>query len=340
MCPSATTDITAAGGITATKPIMHIQGSGGAVDITANPQIAAGTSGQILILEGTSDTNTVQLDNGNGLHLHGDAILGDDDIIVLYQGTSEWEEITRNFKMFDVAWSFKSPAGASGTFYYGGFYDHAATDNDFNPAVTFGTANASHASHFYLVQAAGASGGTDTVIRVTGTTIDDQGNRTAAATVDITVDDAGAAGTYYETTEKWLGQVSIEKQSGPDLLCNYGFCKYWDHNNTNFKVRGVEATWLGGANDGSANIGLRHHKATGWTYNNGAAATPPPYIADMNTDHNTEINIVNGENGAWKRDNLTTSVEGSGSEGTIFEVVTSANKAFDLGNLLLRVREA
>jgi hypothetical protein len=60
----------------------------------------------------------------------------------------------------------------------------------------------------------------------------------------------------------------------------------------------------------------------------------------MNTDHNTEINIVNGEQGDWNRDNLNIDVMGSNSEGTIFEVTTSANKAFDLGNILLRVRTA
>jgi hypothetical protein len=338
--PSSTIDITAAGGITVTKPIMHIQGDGGAVIVTANPQIAAGTAGQILILEGKSDANTVELNNGNGLNIHGKAVLGDDDIIILYQGSSTWEEITRNFVMSEKAWAFKSPSGSTGTFYYGGYYDFGATDNDFNPSINFGTANSSYAAHFFAVQAAGAAGGVDTVIRITGTSITDAGVRTAGDTQDLTIADDGAAGTYYETSKKWIGQIAIVKVSGPDLLCNYGFCKYWDNNNNDFKIRGVEATWLGGANDGGANIGVRHHKTTGWTYNAGAAPTPPAYVSDMNTDHNTEINIVNGEQGDWNRDNLNIDVMGSNSEGTIFEVTTSANKAFDLGNILLRVRTA
>jgi len=238
----------------------------------------------------------------------------------------------------EVSWSFKSPSGASGTFYYGGYYIFGATDNDFNPSTTLGTANASYAAHAFLVQAAGASGGVDTVIRVTGTSITDAGVRTAADTEDLTVDDAGAAGTYYETSKKWIGQVTIAKQSGPDLLCNYGFCKYWDNHNTDFRLVGVEIVWLGGANDATPDFGIRHHKATGWTYNNGATPTPPAYVVDMNTDHNTEIQTVSGEDGAWKRDNLTESVNGASSEGIIFEVVTSANKAFDLGNILLKIR--
>lgn len=48
--------------------IMYIKGSSGAVDMSANPQIAAGTrDGQRLVLMFTSDTDTVFLDNGNGL---------------------------------------------------------------------------------------------------------------------------------------------------------------------------------------------------------------------------------------------------------------------------------
>lgn len=340
LSPSATVAITAAGGITATKPVMHVQGSGGPIDITANPQIAAGTAGQLLILEGKSDTNTITLDNGNGLLIHGRAILGDDDIIVLYMGSTAWEEITRNFPEKEISWGFESPAATTGDFYFAGFYDHGAAADDFNPGITHGVANCSNAAHFFLVQAAGAGGGTDTVVRITGTTIDDQGNRTAAVNVDITVDDDGSAGDYYETDEKFLGQVSVTKLSGPDLLCNYGFAKYWDNNNTNYKITGVEAVWLASANDPDANIIAVHHQATGWTYNAGAPADHSANIADMRADHVTEVNLVNNENGAWKRDNLNVSIGGGNGEGFILHIVTTKNKAFEQGTFLLRVRPA
>lgn len=235
------------------------------------------------------------------------------------------------------AFTFSSPSGGSGVTYAGGHYRFGATDNDFNPSITFGTANGAYGDHIFLVAAAGGSGGTDTVIRVTGTSMQDDTTRTTGDTEDLTVDDAGSAGAYYETAKKWVGQVTIEKISGPDLLCNYGGAKYWDDNNEDFKIEGVEVTWLGGANDGSANLLLRHHKATGWTYNNGAAPTPPTAIADMNSDYVTEINVINGEEGAWKQTNLTTNVEGSGSEGMLLEIITSANKTFEIGNFLVRV---
>ena len=57
----------------------------------------------------------------------------------------------------------------------------------------------------------------------------------------------------------------------------------------------------------------------------------------MATDHSTEDQVVKDENGAWKRDNLNEEILGGDGEGTIFEVVTTANKTFELGNILLRV---
>src|SRR4029079_304424 len=56
-------NITAAGGIAPAgkwEEVIFVQGNGGAIDITANPQIAAGTVvGQTLMLIGRSSTNTL-----------------------------------------------------------------------------------------------------------------------------------------------------------------------------------------------------------------------------------------------------------------------------------------
>jgi hypothetical protein len=73
------------------------------------------------------------------------------------------------------SWAFKSRVNASGTNYIGGFYIFGASANDFNPSIPLGTANLSYAAHVLLVQAAGGGGGTDTTIRVTGTSITDLG---------------------------------------------------------------------------------------------------------------------------------------------------------------------
>ena len=95
--PSGDTAITAAGGITVTRKIMRVAGSGGAIDITADPQIVAGVDGQFVIVQGTHDTNTVTLDNGTGLALSAQIILAaNDNITLMYDsGETAWIETSR-----------------------------------------------------------------------------------------------------------------------------------------------------------------------------------------------------------------------------------------------------
>ena len=288
--------------------------------IKANTTITITHNASIIVLSGEVDFTMM---DGNTLTL----AMFDDQV---------WHEISRNVAVpTEKSWTFDSPAGGFGTFYFGGFYEFAATDDDFSGSPTFGTANSSRAAHFFYVL--GATTVDNLTLRVTGTSIDNQGNRATSAIEQITFTNGTLANTYKETTKKWLGQVTITVVAGTAKTCNYGFTKYWDSNNSNFKIIGVEATWLGGANDASPNIKLRHHKDTGWTFNSGAAATPPTEVVAMATDHSTEDQVVKDENGAWKRDNLNEEILGGNGEGTIFEIVTTANKTFELGNLLLRV---
>lgn len=99
--------ITAVGGITPSNSIttdldiknyyMQVVGSG-AVDITADPQITASTNGKILTLEGTSDTNTVQLDDASELELTTSKyILKKGYVITLVYDSdkSAWVEVSR-----------------------------------------------------------------------------------------------------------------------------------------------------------------------------------------------------------------------------------------------------
>jgi len=103
--PSSTYSITAAGGITAAmllaNGIIRIDGDSGAIDITADPQIAAGvTDGQIIRFIGQHDTNTVTFDDGTGLQLAGaaSAVLGSGDTLELWwdSGLSVYVEAGRS----------------------------------------------------------------------------------------------------------------------------------------------------------------------------------------------------------------------------------------------------
>jgi hypothetical protein len=319
---------------------MRIEGSGGPVTITAVPAVATGTplNGEKLILQGSSDTNTVTLNDGTGLHVHGTQVLRNHDMIELVYHTeeSEWQELSRNNPTTDKSFAFSSPAGTSGIFYAGGFYEFFSGNDDFSPGATsFGTASTAKAAHFFVVL--GAITDDELTIRVTGTSITDAGVRTTSDTQDIVIPISTAADTYFETSKKWLGQISIQVQSGTAKDCNYGFCKYWDDRNTNFILSAIEATWLAGATDANIDLGIIHHQATGWTYNVGSTPTPPTAVTSMSADHSTDVQLVNNEHGAWKHTGLSEPIAGGDGEGTIIQITTSANKAFEQGNFIISI---
>lgn len=92
--------ITAAGGITSTadsRLLMFVEGASptlGVTDITANPQISAGiTVGQEILLIGRNNSAKILLQNGNGLSLSGDKLLGEDDTLSLVYDGSVWVEV-------------------------------------------------------------------------------------------------------------------------------------------------------------------------------------------------------------------------------------------------------
>lgn len=92
--------ITAVGGISFSgsnySNTNFIKGSGGAVTVTANPQIAAGSSvGQVLVLIGEDNTNTVTLADGTGLSLNGGIVMGLQSVIELKWDGTVWVEQSR-----------------------------------------------------------------------------------------------------------------------------------------------------------------------------------------------------------------------------------------------------
>ncbi len=245
----------------------------------------------------------------------------------------------------EKTWAFMSRDASSGTNYIGGFYDFGGDEDLTNAGATatHGTANLSYAAHAIAVSSgAGVTNGSDLVLTVSGTSITDAGTRTDPDSEVIIADcTAESINDYSETVKKWIGTITYTLSSTGGGAFNHsfnsGYAKYWDNNNTAFKVVGIEATWLGAKNDANPDIELRHHKTTGWTYNNGADATPPAAIASMATDHDTEIQIGAAEEGAWKRDNLSTNIDGGNSEGTIIELTTTTNRTYAIGNFLVRI---
>lgn len=106
--PTANQAVSTSTGVTAamlTSRIVRIAGDGGAATITATPSIADMVDGQIVIFQGTSDSNTVTFQDesnlGNSdLQLDGGADftagLGDTLMIMYDSGDDEWYEISRS----------------------------------------------------------------------------------------------------------------------------------------------------------------------------------------------------------------------------------------------------
>lgn len=97
------TDVEAATAITLTpdvaRQLQYIQGDGGHIEVSANPQIPVGTvDGQELTLIGRNNDQTVTYFNGTGLYLKSDSItLGENDIANFVWDTSVWVLQSKNF---------------------------------------------------------------------------------------------------------------------------------------------------------------------------------------------------------------------------------------------------
>lgn len=76
--------------------MLFVQGSGGHVDMSANPQVQAGTVvGQEMTIIGRNDDQTIKLEDGTGLSLNGEMYLGADSVLVLVWDGSVWVEFSR-----------------------------------------------------------------------------------------------------------------------------------------------------------------------------------------------------------------------------------------------------
>jgi len=83
------------GTISVSKSYIKVVGNGGAVTLNNDPAIEDGTNGKIVVIQGTSDTNTVTIANGVNTKLaNGVSItLGEDDTVGFMFNGSEWVEI-------------------------------------------------------------------------------------------------------------------------------------------------------------------------------------------------------------------------------------------------------
>ncbi len=96
--PSGVQSLGAGTAISPDASYVRIQSTGGAVDLTVDPQVTAtGTTGQMMVIVGQSETNTIKLDNGTGLRLSGGIsfTMGNQDTLTLMFDGTNWVELSR-----------------------------------------------------------------------------------------------------------------------------------------------------------------------------------------------------------------------------------------------------
>ncbi len=96
---AATTALAAGATLTPTHPVHRISSTGGAVVLSAATAIADGSvDGQLLVLFGTSDANTVEVPAAANTQLNGPCILTNGDCLELYWdlALSAWRERSRS----------------------------------------------------------------------------------------------------------------------------------------------------------------------------------------------------------------------------------------------------
>jgi hypothetical protein len=233
-----------------------------------------------------------------------------------------------------VPWSGEDSAGSNGFTYLGGFYKPHTTS--FTPAggTVVGASNNSEAAHVSFVLGAPS---VNMVVSVTGTTITDAGVRLAAQTVLVDTT-GGAANAYFETPEKFLGQVTVALSAGAGVTVDCLFTKYWDKGNTDFTVDWFEVLWLANKTHGTFNVSLLMHQTTGWTYSGGGGEPiAPTPIADMNTVHVVETGTTSDRYGAFKLTGIAQAILGSGSEGMLVRMETGTANQLDFLNAQVQV---
>lgn len=94
-----TTTLADAATLTPNSSLYRLAGTAGAITLNGTTAITDGEKdGQILVIKGTSDTNTVTINNAANTDMNGNVTLGDGDVIRFFwdSTSSAWVEEYRN----------------------------------------------------------------------------------------------------------------------------------------------------------------------------------------------------------------------------------------------------
>ena len=234
-----------------------------------------------------------------------------------------------------------SDPGTADDVYLAGFYSAPSASATLTiggtVTQTLGTANVGYGAHAFVV--ASGAGGTDLVLTVTGTSIDNEGVETAADS-EIVVADADAAITdqYFETTKTWSGTITYTLTGTAGAFTfNYGYAAYEDFDNSDFTVTGFVMDGLASTNASDTDITLIYHTSTNWTYSAGAFVPGSSDVICQWSADATERDFATSQYWKYKRTDLSVPVSGSTNEGLIILFHQTTNNSIRHSNARISV---
>jgi len=236
------------------------------------------------------------------------------------------------------SYSFTSSGVGIGIHYFAGFYENPTTDVTLTQGsltIGYGESDNAYEAHAFSVFAGAGTVDTGVVgLRVTGTSMDDDGVQVPADSEILTADITSAStDQYIETAKKWLGTATYElyvvsgTPTAYSVSFNYGYAKYEDISNNDFTVTDFEVVGLAGVNDSGFNLELLHHTDTGWSYAATGFIAGDGAIADRSVDQAGFSDLHNGKPFAWKRDDLSQFINGDMTDGILIRVTQGQNNS-------------
>lgn len=278
------------------------------------------------------------------------SLLTNQQSITLKNNGLEWKPIQRGStgQASTAVKSYNIGATGSGIQYVAGYYHGDSADVNLTQAsatATHGSANEPAGAHaFWVFGAMAASGGSGAPrIEVSGTSFisADGGTRTATDSEIIVADlSTGTLDQYYESTKKWLGQVTYT------IICdgacthttfsadgNIGHAKYDDLGSSGrlgFTIEDFEIIGFAGANDTGFDLELIKHDGTGWTYAATGFVPGNGSVASLSTSYGPENDLTTGLHFSYEIEDINEFIDVNSStqkEGYLIRITTTSNNA-------------
>lgn len=246
----------------------------------------------------------------------------------------------------------------AGTYYLFGSYNAPAADANLTNAsatVTYGGAQSMYGAYVFIVASGAGSTDAGTVeLEVSGTSIDDVGNRTPADTEVIVVDIAAlevVANVYLQTLKKWVGTVTFTLQGAsgsPTTFSfdfNYGFTTYETGGGSGFTLDLIDVKGFCGVDNSTGNfdIGFLLHPNNGdttMTYSAAAFVPGGDEIYKITDTVATDNFLTQGHYFAVRRESLNFPVGTSTltGRGVVCRITTGTNDTVDYMNVTLGIK--